>query len=248
MWKDGIFIKVLSLIKITKGLPLVVINEDSSLFGVISNGDISRFISSKSSVDINKILAKDVANQNPKVGHILDKYETIEGYLSNNLVRTIPIIDHNRRVKRIVTSEDPYFKLGNCNIGECYPPFLIAEIGVNHNGELSEAKYLIKKAAESQCNAVKFQHRSKDLYNDNDINTYDLGTQYIISELKRTWLNTKELKECASFAKENNLHVIITPFDIEALREIKNENIYLSALKIASCDLTNEPLLNECMF
>ena len=35
------FSKVLSLIKITNGYPLVVVNEDNSLFGIISNGDIS---------------------------------------------------------------------------------------------------------------------------------------------------------------------------------------------------------------
>ena len=238
--------KILSLIKLTRGFPIVVINEDYSLYGVISNGDISKFINSKNSIDIHKILAKDIANQNPKVAHILDNYETIEDYLSNNHIRTIPIIDHNRIVKRIVTAENPYLKVGRTHIGEGYEPFLIAEIGVNHNGDLSEAKFLIKKAADCNCNAVKFQHRSHNLYNQSDINTYDLGTQYIISELKRTSLSIQELKECSIFAKENNLEVIVTPFDIDALREIKNGEINLSALKIASCDLTNKPLLREC--
>ena len=114
-------------------------------------------------------------------------------------------------------------KINGRSIGNNHPPYIIAEIGVNHNGDLKEAKYLIKKAAECNCNAVKFQHRSENLYNESDINSCDLGTQYIIAELKRTRLTIKELKECTIFAKENNLDVIITAFDIPALKEITSE-------------------------
>ncbi len=57
--------KVLTLLKITKGYPLIVINDDESLYGVISNGDISKFINSKNFIDTHKIFAKDIANQNP---------------------------------------------------------------------------------------------------------------------------------------------------------------------------------------
>ena len=42
-------------------------------------------------------------------------------------------------------------------IGDDYPAFVIAEIGVNHNGDLKIAKKLIRKAKESGANAVKFQ-------------------------------------------------------------------------------------------
>ena len=41
--------KVLTLLKITKGYPLIVINSDKSLYGVISNGDIAKFFNSKRS-------------------------------------------------------------------------------------------------------------------------------------------------------------------------------------------------------
>ena len=244
--KNDSLSKVLRSIKCTKGYPLVVINDDCSLFGVISNGDISNFIDSHRHIDTNKILAKNIANQNPKTANILDKYETIEGYLSNSLIRTIPILDFNRVVKKIATAEKPYLVIGSSFIGEEYPPFLIAEIGVNHNGEIEEAKFLIESAAKSGCHAVKFQHRSKNLYNISDINSFDLGTQYIISEINRTNLSIKELKECIDYAKECNLEVIVTPFDEDALEEIKKANLNLSALKIASCDLTNIPLIKAC--
>ena len=41
--------------------------------------------------------------------------------------------------------------------------YIIAEIGINHNGDLSLAKSLIKSSAEAGCNAVKFQKRTIDL-------------------------------------------------------------------------------------
>ena len=68
-------------------------------------------------------------------------------------------------------------------------PYLIAEIGINHNGDINEAKFLIEASEKGGCQAVKFQYRSRNLYNSEDINSYDLGTQYIMSEINRTFLS-----------------------------------------------------------
>tara|TARA_B100000212_G_C27385019_1_gene538995 strand:- start:15773 stop:18073 length:2301 start_codon:yes stop_codon:yes gene_type:complete len=238
--------KVFSLIKLTLGYPIIVINDDDTLYGVISNGDILKFIRTNKNINFKNTTAQDVANQNPKVAHIDDKYETIEDFLSLNYIRTIPVVDLNRKVHRIVTSEKPYLEIGSIKIGEGFDPFLIAEIGVNHNGDINEAKFLIDAAEKGGCQAVKFQYRSRNLYNLEDINSYDLGTQYIISEINRTFLSIDDLKECSDFAKEKNLEVIITPFDIEAKKDIDQSDISVSCLKIASCDLTNEPLIRSC--
>jgi N-acetylneuraminate synthase len=54
-------------------------------------------------------------------------------------------------------------KLGNYWVGEGYPAFIVAEIGINHNGDLQIAKKLIDTAADAGCNAVKFQKRSVDV-------------------------------------------------------------------------------------
>ena len=124
--------------------------------------------------------------------------------------------------------------------------YLIAEIGVNHNGDTKEAKYLIENAKKAGCNAVKFQHRSKSLYSEEDINSYDLGTQYILSEIERTYLPIEQLAECCKFAEDIGIAVIITPFDEVALDEITESTITISALKIASCDLTNISLIKKC--
>lgn len=54
-------------------------------------------------------------------------------------------------------------KVGNRMIGEGHPVFIIAEIGINHNGSLKIAKKLIEGAKSAGCDAVKFQKRTPDI-------------------------------------------------------------------------------------
>jgi N-acetylneuraminate synthase len=53
--------------------------------------------------------------------------------------------------------------IGNRKIGDGYPTFIVAEIGINHNGSLEIAKLLIDMAAKSGVDAVKFQKRTPEL-------------------------------------------------------------------------------------
>jgi N-acetylneuraminate synthase len=54
-------------------------------------------------------------------------------------------------------------RLGSAIVGDGHPCFVIAEIGINHNGDLETAKKLIDVAVEAQCNAVKFQKRTVEV-------------------------------------------------------------------------------------
>ncbi len=54
-------------------------------------------------------------------------------------------------------------KIGNRYVGDGHPAFVIAEIGINHNGSLDFAKQLIEGAALAGCDAVKFQKRTPDI-------------------------------------------------------------------------------------
>jgi len=53
--------------------------------------------------------------------------------------------------------------IGNKRVGDGHPCYIIAEIGINHNGSVDIAKKLIDVAAESGCDAVKFQKRTVDI-------------------------------------------------------------------------------------
>ncbi|MFZ9088253.1 MAG: N-acetylneuraminate synthase family protein, partial [Pontimonas sp.] len=57
----------------------------------------------------------------------------------------------------------PTVTVGDHTIGAGHPCYVIAEIGINHNGELENAKKLIDVAAEAGCQAVKFQKRTPDI-------------------------------------------------------------------------------------
>lgn len=54
-------------------------------------------------------------------------------------------------------------KIGNKWVGDGYPCFVVAEIGINHNGSISVAKQLIDAAVEAGCDAVKFQKRTVEI-------------------------------------------------------------------------------------
>ncbi len=54
-------------------------------------------------------------------------------------------------------------RIGNKLVGPGLPAFIIAEIGINHNGDLSIAKQLIDMAVKVGCDAVKFQKRTVDV-------------------------------------------------------------------------------------
>ena len=79
--------------------------------------------------------------------------------------------------------------LGSRKIGPNSPVFIIAEIGINHNGDFDLAKKLIELAVESGADCVKFQMRTlKELYsnsgNAND-SKENLSTQYTLDLLSR---------------------------------------------------------------
>jgi N-acetylneuraminate synthase len=238
-------VKTLEYISKNNGLPIVLLNNDGSLYGVVSSGDIAIHLARNSEIALSKISAQDVANKTPIIGHIQDSVETVEGYFSPS-IRALPVIDSSRLVVRVVTDQQPYIEIGAHRVCTSKPPFLIAEIGVNHNGDINEAYYLIEAAAKAGCHAVKFQHRSLNLYNLDYINSYDLGTQYIIAEIERTRLSISELSDSCNLARDLSLEAIVTPFDEIALREILESECNPSALKIASCDMTNRGLIKAC--
>jgi N-acetylneuraminate synthase/sialic acid synthase len=142
-------------------------------------------------------------------------------------------------LKSITLSNDK--KIGD----ECLP-FIIAEIGNNHNGSVKNAKELIKKAKEINVDAVKFQIKdieksfSKELLDSPYEGQNSFGKTY--REHKEFLeFNFDELKEIYDYANEIGIICFSTPFDItsvEILEKLKNP-IY----KISSFHVTDIPLI-----
>lgn len=130
-------------------------------------------------------------------------------------------------------------------IGEGYPCYIIAEIGLNHNGQLHLAKALVDIARQSGVDAVKFQKRSlKDLYREElleDPGKGEKGYQYLIPFLQEFELSESDFWEVARYCREQGITFLCTPWD-------RNSADFLTALrvpafKVASADLTNFDLL-----
>tara|TARA_B100000963_G_C22553078_1_gene637700 strand:- start:76 stop:1119 length:1044 start_codon:yes stop_codon:yes gene_type:complete len=127
-------------------------------------------------------------------------------------------------------------------------PFVIAEIGHNHQGSLKLAKEMILKAKECGADAVKFQKRdnknlfTKKLYDQSYDNANSYGDTYG-SHREVLEFGKKEYKAIIKYANSINIIAFATPFDFNSL--IFLEDIGVSLYKIASADLTNTPLIEE---
>lgn len=125
--------------------------------------------------------------------------------------------------------------------------FITAEIGINHNGDLSCAKKMIREAAEAGCDAVKFQKRTVDKV---------YTAEFLASERESPWGHTQraqkeglELSEQVydrinSFCKECRIEWFASCWDVESQKFLRKYDLKYN--KIASPVLTNIPLLETC--
>lgn len=139
--------------------------------------------------------------------------------------------------------------VANKEISQTSPTFVIAEAGVNHNGDMELAKRLIDVACEAGVDAVKFQtFKAEHLILSNiekapyQKNTTDASeNQYMM--LKRLEVNLKQNKELKEYCDKKGIIFLTTPFEITSLKEV--EQLDVPAIKIAATDLTNIKFLRE---
>ena len=128
-------------------------------------------------------------------------------------------------------------------------PLVIAEVGVNHNGNLDFAKELIKVAAESGADVVKFQS-----FNSSELSTENARLAPYQSEnisgidnqkdlLKALELNFDQLKELTKEAKKFKIEFLSTAFSLDQLKLLDKLN--MKRLKIPSGEITNIPFIKE---
>lgn len=120
--------------------------------------------------------------------------------------------------------------------------YLIAEIGMNHEGSLGQAKMLAKAAKENGADAVKFQmHISEEeTLKSAPAPSYFTGESRY-EYFNRTAFTMEEWKELKEYCAELHVQFIVSPFSIEAVRRLME--IGVDALKIPSGEVTNTPYL-----
>ena len=132
-------------------------------------------------------------------------------------------------------------------VGDREAVFIVAEAGVNHNGDVDLGKKLIDVAKYAEADAVKFQafkaenvvtkYAEKASYQKET--TGPNKSQY--NMIKRLELTDEEFKELYNYAKKNNIIFLSSAFDKESVDLL--DNLGAPAFKVASGEITNFPLL-----
>jgi N-acetylneuraminate synthase/N,N'-diacetyllegionaminate synthase len=125
-------------------------------------------------------------------------------------------------------------KIGNKLINESEPCFIIAEIGVNHNGSLKLAKRLIDEAKKSGADAVKFQ-----IFKAENLVRVRTKEYEMLKKLELPYSHFEELKR---YCEKRKIIFLATSHNDDAIDFLE---LLVPAYKIGSGDLTNSPFLEK---
>ncbi len=222
---------------------LFVVDNKKYLKGVITDGDIRRWLLDSKDPDLNSPIIH-AANTNYVSALKNQSHEKISNLLSNS-IKAIPITDDEGILISVAIKEDEKIVIGGRTISRDEPAFIIAEIGNNHQGDLDIAKTLIDKCIDAGVDCVKFQMRTMDSLYKNDSKSVDisadLGSQYTLDLLSKFQLGDEDLYKIFDYCNAKGVIPLCTPWDLDSLKKL--DSYGLSAFKIASADFTNHELL-----
>jgi len=162
---------------------------------------------------------------------------TNQTFAINKIDKTTPRLHFNHKVT-----------IDGKKIGSGEKSFIIAEIGLNHNGDIQLAKKLIDKAIENGADAVKLQSYKSHLRVSKEGKTSKyvektLGIEETDFEMfQKNELSYTQTKELFEYAKGRSI-IFSAPFDIESVNEL--EILGVDCYKISSFDLVNLPLIHK---
>lgn len=133
--------------------------------------------------------------------------------------------------------------IGKRRIGPMYPPFVIAEIGINHEGNFNKAVQMIDDAASVGCECVKFQtHIIEDEMVPNDVVPGN-AKESIWDIMKRCALTEEEEMKLKEYTESKGMFFLSTPFSRAAAIRLDRLGVY--AFKIGSGECSNYPLIEH---
>ncbi len=136
----------------------------------------------------------------------------------------------------------PIITLGNRDICNDTLPYIIAEIGLNHENDMEKAKLMIKQAAGAGADSVKFQtYKNKTLATSEYIAKMFDGSN-VQYELDENEFNEPEYRELANYSRDHGVTFCSTPFNKEAVDFLYD---LMPFYKIASADITNLPFIKQ---
>jgi N-acetylneuraminate synthase len=142
-------------------------------------------------------------------------------------------------------STNPYIEIAGRKIGQDFPPLVIAEIGINHEGSLQVAKEMVDAALRAGVEIVKHQtHIVEDEMSSAAKKVIPGNANVSIYEImERCTLNEKEELELKIYVESKGMIFISTPFSRAAAERLKKFDV--PAYKIGSGECNNYPLLEH---
>lgn len=142
-----------------------------------------------------------------------------------------------------MSESSPEITIEGRKIGMKYNPFIITEIGINHNGDFGKAKKLIDDAHKAGAECVKFQsHVVDDEMIPNDIVPSN-ADESIWDMMIRCSFSEEEEIQLKNYTEKNNMIYLNTPFSREAADRL--EKMGVNAYKIGSGECNNYPLIEH---
>ena len=138
-------------------------------------------------------------------------------------------------------------QIGTKLVGPGCPTYIVAEIGINHNGELETAKRLIDAAVLAGCDAVKFQKRTPELCvplaQRNLMRETPWGMMTYMQYRERVEFDVKGYQEIDLYCRQRGITWFVSPWDVKSVdfMEAFNPVCY----KVASATITDLPLLRR---
>ena len=135
--------------------------------------------------------------------------------------------------------------VGKKAIGAGEPVYIIAEIGINHNGDIEIAKQLMEVAVETGCDAVKFQKRTPEICVPEEQKSIPRetpwGSMTYFEYKKRIEFEQKEFEQIDAYAKKIGIDWFASPWDVPSVDFLEGFNV--PCQKVASACLTDSELL-----
>src|SRR3989344_6269963 len=137
----------------------------------------------------------------------------------------------------------PYIQIGHRKIGRDFPPFVIPEIGINHEGSLAKAKRMVKDAKKAGAECVKFQCHVIEDEMTPAAKTVIPGNakESIWDIMERCALSESQDRELKKYVEDLGMMYLSTPFSRAAANRL--ERLGGLADKIGSGGGNNHPLL-----
>ncbi len=136
------------------------------------------------------------------------------------------------------------FPIGSRRVGPDHPPYVIAEAGINHEGQLDKALALVDAAAKSGADCIKFQcHITEAEMIPTDMRPGEISSERLWDIIKRCELTADEEVRVMRHCEARGIQYLCTPFSREAADRLERHGVL--AYKIGSGECNNSPLIEH---